>query len=101
MAPAAFTSISSSRRHPMISLPIISQVYLTSKFLKASAMFFKRDQNLLNFLLKSMNVSCLVMIQTLTHIMFLTRTTAVLKSHVMWCLMRLMTLNRGKLIFIL
>jgi hypothetical protein len=32
----------------MCSLPVASQVYLTSEFLKASAMFFKRGQSLLN-----------------------------------------------------
>jgi hypothetical protein len=85
----------------MSSLSVISQVYLTSEFSEASTMFFKRGQSLLNLLLKSMNVSYLVMIQTPVHIIFSTRTLVVLKSHVMRCLMRLMALKRSKLILIL
>jgi hypothetical protein len=37
---------------------------------RSKCMFFTKDQSLLNLLLKSMKVSCLVMIQTLTHIVF-------------------------------
>jgi hypothetical protein len=37
-----------------------------------------------------MKVSCYVMIQTLAHIVFSTRTPVVIKSHMMRCLMRLM-----------
>jgi hypothetical protein len=85
----------------MSSLPVKRQVSLTFKFLKASAMFFERGQNLLNLLLKYMKVSCLVVIQTLTHNMFSTRTPAVLKPHVTWCLMRLKDARRSKLILTL
>jgi hypothetical protein len=46
-------------------------------------------------------VSCSVMIQTLTHIVFSTRTSVVLKSHLMWYLMRLMVSKRSKLILTL
>jgi hypothetical protein len=74
----------------MKSLSVTSQVYLTSEFSEACTMFFKRGQSLLNLLLKSMKVSCLVMIQTLTQNVFSTRTPIVLKLHMMWCLMRLM-----------
>jgi hypothetical protein len=77
------------------------QMYLTSECLKVSAMFFKRGQSLLHLLLKSMKVSCLVMIQTLAHIMLSTRTSVVLKSHVTWCLMRLMVPKRSELILTL
>jgi hypothetical protein len=85
----------------MSSLPVKSQVSLTFEFSEASTMFFKRGQNLLNLLLKSMKVSYLVMIQTLAHIVFSTRNPVVLKSYVMRCLMRLMALKRSKLILIL
>jgi hypothetical protein len=44
---------------------------LTLESLEASVMFFERGQNLLNLLLKFMNGSCLVMIQTHAHIVFL------------------------------
>jgi hypothetical protein len=83
--------ISFSRRHLMSSLPVTSQISLTLESLEASAMLFKRDQSLLNLLLKFMMGSCLAMIQTHAHIMFSTRTLVVLKSHVMRYLMRLMT----------
>jgi hypothetical protein len=76
-------------------------VYLTSELSEASAMFFKRGQSLIYLLLKSIKVSCLVMIQTLAHIMFSIRTPVVLKPHVTRCLMRQMALKRGKLILIL
>jgi hypothetical protein len=39
----------------------------TSKFSKVSAIFYKRDQSLLNLLLRLMKISYLVMIQTLVH----------------------------------
>jgi hypothetical protein len=50
-----FTSF--SRRHLMSSLPVTSQMSLTLDSLKASAMFFKRGQSLLNLLLKFMKGS--------------------------------------------
>jgi hypothetical protein len=59
--------------------------------LEVSAMFFKRDQSLLNSLLKYMNVSFLGITQTLAYIVFSTSTPFVLKLHVTQCLMRLMT----------
>jgi hypothetical protein len=59
-------------------LLVKSQMYLTFKFLEASALFSKRGQNLINLLLKYMKGSYLVMIQTLTHIMSSTRTPVVL-----------------------
>jgi hypothetical protein len=74
----------------MSSLPVTSQISRTLESLEASAMFFKRGQNLLNLLLKYMKDSCLAMTQTHMHIMFSTRTPVVLKPHVTWCLMRLM-----------
>jgi transposase InsO family protein len=83
-----FTSF--SRRHHMTSLPVISQMSLILESLEVSAMFFKRDLNLQNLLLKYMKDFCLVMTQTHTHIVFSTRTLVVLKPHVMRCLMRLM-----------
>jgi hypothetical protein len=85
----------------MSSLLVTSQVYFTSMFSEASAMFFKRGQSLLNFLLKSMKVSYLVMIQTVVHFIFSTRTPVVLKSYVMQCLIRLLALKRSKLILML
>jgi hypothetical protein len=85
----------------MSSLPIKSQVCLTSEFSEASVMFFKRGQSLLNLLLKSMNVSYSVMTQILAYIVFSTRTLVMLKSHVTRCLMRLLALKRSKLILIL
>jgi hypothetical protein len=66
----------------MGSLPVKNLVCLTFESLDASAIFFKRGQSLLKLLLKSMDVSCSVMIQTLMHIMFSTRTSVVLKPHV-------------------
>jgi hypothetical protein len=85
----------------MSSLPVTSQISLTLESLKASAMFFKRGQSLLNLLLKYMNVSCLAMTQTLTHIVFLTRTSVMLKPHVTQCLMRLMALKWNNMILML
>jgi hypothetical protein len=85
----------------MSFLPVKSQASLTSEFSEASAMFFKRGQSLLNLLLKYMKISYLVMIQTLVHIVFSTRTQVMLKTHMMRCLMRLMALKRSKLIFTL
>jgi hypothetical protein len=52
----------------MSSLPVTNQMHLISEFSEVSVMFFKRGQSLL----KSMKVSCLVMIQTHAHIMFST-----------------------------
>jgi hypothetical protein len=63
----------------------------TLESLEASAMFFKRGQSLLNLLLKYMKVFCLAMIQTHTHIVFSTWTPVVLRPHMTWCLMRLMS----------
>jgi hypothetical protein len=85
----------------MSSLPITSQMSLTLESLKASAMFFKRGQSLLNLLLKYMKGSCLAMIQTHVHIVFSTRTLVVLKPHVMWCLMRLMAHKWSNMILML
>jgi hypothetical protein len=73
----------------------------TSEFLEVSDIFYKRGQSLLNLLLRLMNVSFLVMIQTLTHGVFSMSPSIVLKPHVMRCLMRLTTLKRSKLILIL
>jgi hypothetical protein len=42
----------------------------TSEFLEVSVIFYKRDQSLLNLLLRLMKVSYLVMIQTLMHTVF-------------------------------
>jgi hypothetical protein len=69
--------------------------------LEVSAMFFKRDLNLLNLLLKYMNDFCLDMTQTRAHIVFSTRTRVVLKPHVMQCLMRLMAPKWSNIILIL
>jgi hypothetical protein len=69
--------------------------------LEVSAMFFKRDLNLLNLLLKYMNDFCLDMTQTHAHIVFSTRTRVVLKPHVMQCLMRLMAPKWSNIILIL
>jgi hypothetical protein len=44
-------------------------------------------------LLWLLNVLCLIMIQTLIPIIFLTRTLVVLKPRVMWCLMRWIALK--------
>jgi transposase InsO family protein len=74
---------------------------LTLESLEVSAMFFKRDQSLLNLLLKFMKDSCLAMTQTHTHIMFLTRTLVVLKSYVTRCLMRLMATMWSNMILML
>jgi hypothetical protein len=65
-------------------------MYLTFEFLEVSAMCIISDQSLLNLLLKFMKVYCLVITQTLTHIVFSTRTPVVLKPHVTRYLMRLM-----------
>jgi hypothetical protein len=77
----------------MIYLLVTSQMSLTLESLEANAMFFKRGQSILNLLLKSMKVYCLVMIQTHVHIMFSTRTSIMLKPHTTWCLMGQMTLK--------
>jgi hypothetical protein len=69
--------------------------------LDASAMFFKRDQSLLNLLLKYMKVSCLAMTQTYAHIMFSIRTLVMLKSHATQCLMRLMAPKWSNMILML
>jgi hypothetical protein len=66
----------------MSFLLVTSQISLTLNSLEASDMFFKRDQSVLNLLLKYMKGSCLAMIQTHTHVVFSTRTPIVLKSHV-------------------
>jgi hypothetical protein len=71
------------------------------EFLKASVMFFKRGQNLLNLLLKYIKVSCLAMTQTHAHIVFSTRTPIVLKPHVTRCLTRLMALKWSNMILML
>jgi hypothetical protein len=76
-------------------------MFPTSEFLEVSAMFYTRDQSLLNLLLKSIKVSCLVMIQTIVHIVFSMWPPVVLKPHMMRCLIRLMALKRSKLILIL
>jgi hypothetical protein len=73
----------------------------TSEFLEVSAIFYKRGQSLLNLLLRLMKVSYMVMIQTLTHIMFSMSPPVVLKPRVMRYLTRLMALKRSKLILIL
>jgi hypothetical protein len=73
----------------------------TSEFLEVSAIFYKRDQSLLNLLLRLMKVSYLVMIQTLVHTVFSMSPPVVLKLRVMQCLMRLMALKKSKLILIL
>jgi hypothetical protein len=73
----------------------------TFVFLEISAIFYKRGQSLLNFLLRLMKMSNLVMIQTLAHTVFSMSPLIVLKPRVMWCLMRLMALKRSKLILIL
>jgi hypothetical protein len=80
---------------------LTSQMSLNLESLKASAMFFKRGQSLLNLLLKSLKVYCMVMIQTHAHIIFLAKTPVVLKSHVARCLMRLMAPNWSNMILIL
>jgi transposase InsO family protein len=64
------TSTSSYRGHLMSPKPVTYPMYLTFKFLEVSALFYIRGQSLLNLLLKFMWVSCLVMIQSLTHTMF-------------------------------
>jgi hypothetical protein len=64
-------------------------------------MFFSRDLNHLNLLLKFIKVLCLVMIQTLTPIVFSTRTLVVLKQCVMWCLMRLTALKWSNMILMM
>jgi hypothetical protein len=66
----------------MSSLSVTNQMSLTLESLKASAMFFRRGQSLLNLLIKYMKVSCLAMTQTHTHIVFSTSTLVVLKPHV-------------------
>jgi hypothetical protein len=76
-------------------------MYLTFEFLEVSAIFYIRGQSLLNLLLKFMRVSCLVMIQTLTHTVFSMGPPVALKSRAMRCLMRLMALKRSKFILIL
>jgi hypothetical protein len=85
----------------MRSLLVTSQISLTLESLEVGAMFFKRVQSLLNLLLKSIKVSYLVMIQTHMHIVFSTRTLVVLKPHVTWYLMRLMTPKWSNMILIL
>jgi hypothetical protein len=50
-----------SRRHHMSYSPVTSQISLILESLKVSAMFFKRDLNLQNLLLKYMNIFCLAM----------------------------------------
>jgi transposase InsO family protein len=54
------------KKTPYELLTVTSQMSLILEFLEVAAMFFKRDLNLLNLLLKYMNVYCLAM--TLTHI---------------------------------
>jgi transposase InsO family protein len=71
------------------------------KVYEVSVMPFKRDLNYLNLLLKYMKVSCLAMTQTHMHIVFSIRTLVVLKPHVTWCLMRLMTPKWSNMIFML
>jgi hypothetical protein len=87
--------------HAINHLTLKSLVCLSFESSKASAIFFKRDQSLLNLLLKSMKVSCSVMIQTLAHIVFSTWNLAVLKSLVTWCLMRPTAPKWSNLILIL
>jgi hypothetical protein len=72
-----------------------------SEFSEVSAIFYKREQSLLNLLIRLMKVYYLVIIQTLMHAIFSMWPPVVLKPRVMWCLMRLMTLKRSKLILIL
>jgi hypothetical protein len=74
---------------------------VTLESLEANVMFFKRGQSLLNLFLKYMKVSCLAMTQTRTHIVFLTKTTIVLKPHVTHCLMRLMDPKWSNMILML
>jgi hypothetical protein len=64
-------------------------------------MFFSRDPNLLSLLLRFMKDLCLVVIQTLVPIIFLTRTPVVLKPHVMQYLMRLTTLKLSNMILMM
>jgi hypothetical protein len=97
----ASTSTSFYRRHFMSSKPVTNSMSPTFDFLEVSDIFYKRDQSLLNLLLRLMNVSYLVMIQTLAHTIFSMSPLVVLKPHVIWCLMRLMALKRSKLILIL
>jgi hypothetical protein len=85
----------------MNSLPVTNQISLILEFLEVSAMFFKRDLSLLNFLLKYMNDLCLDMTQTHARIVFSTRTPVVLKPHVTRCLMRLMAPKLSNMILIL
>jgi transposase InsO family protein len=89
------------KKTPYELLTVTSQMSLILEFLEVTAMFFKRDLNLLNLLLKYMNVYCLAMTQTHTHIMFSTRTSVVLKPHVTWCLMRLMASKWSNMILML
>jgi hypothetical protein len=76
-------------------------MYLSLKYLEASAMFFKRGHSLINLLLKFMKGSCLAMIQTHTYIVFSIRTLVVLKPHVTRCLMRLMAPKWSNMILML
>jgi hypothetical protein len=85
----------------MSSLPVTSQISLILESLEVRIMFFKRDPNLLNLLSKYMNDFCLDMTQTHAHIVFSIRTLVVLKSHVAWCLMRLMAPKWSNMILIL
>jgi hypothetical protein len=94
-----FTSF--SRRHLMSSLLVRNQISLTLESLDVSDMFFKRDQNLLNLLLKFMKDSCMAMTQTHAHIVFSTRTPVVLKPHMTWCLMRLLPPKWSNMILML
>jgi hypothetical protein len=85
----------------MSSLLVISQISLTLESLKASVMFFKRGQSLLNLPLKSMKASCLIMIQTHVHVVFLIRTPVLLKPRVTRCLMRLIAPKWSNMILML
>jgi hypothetical protein len=55
----------------------------TFEFSEVSAIFYKRCQSFLNLLLRLMNVSYMVMIQTLAHTVFSMSPLVVLKQHVM------------------
>jgi transposase InsO family protein len=64
----------------------------------SNVIFSTRKLRVLNLLLKLWKIFYLVMIQTHMHIEYSTKSPDVLKSHAMWCLMRLMALKESKLI---
>jgi hypothetical protein len=89
------------KKIPYELLTVTSQMSLILVSLKASDMFLKRGQSLLNLLLKYLKDSCLAMTQTHAHIMFSSRTPIVLKPHMKQCLMRLMAPKWSNMILML